>query len=227
MLRPLLLLLRRFGTGELLLFGIFLAIATVAIIMITPPGGFTASPAVPQGSALTQFGPLSPADRDLLVKVRQAGLWEIPTGQQAQQRAGSKRVKEVGMHLMTDHLKLDVQVRGVAAQLNVVLPSQPNPDQQGWMAQLSSKTGPDYDRTFANLLRQAHGKVFTVVAAVRAGTRNDLIRSFAQQAVDVVMKHMTLLESTGLVDYTALPEPPTPSPPPPAAALDTPVRKEN
>jgi len=42
---------------------------------------------------------------------------------------------------------------------------------------------------------------------VRAGTRNDLIRSFAQTAVNVVMKHMTLLESIGDVDFGALPAP--------------------
>ena len=41
--------------------------------------------------------------------------------------------------------------------------------------------------------------MFGLVSEVRAGTRNDEIRAFAQQANDVVMKHMTLLESTGLV----------------------------
>jgi predicted outer membrane protein len=216
---------RRIGTGEFLLFGIFIAIAAVAVVVLTPPGGSSTS-ATLQGWTQTPQGPLSPADRDFLAKVRQAGLWEIPTGQQAQQRSGNKLVKEVGMHLMTDHLKLDEEVRDLAARLNVVLPSQPNADQQGWMAQLSGLSGTEYDRTFAQLLRQAHGKVFGVVAGVRAGTRNDLIRSFAQRAVNVVMKHMALLESTGLVDYSILPEPPSPSPPPATAALDTPVRRE-
>jgi predicted outer membrane protein len=217
---------RRFGTGEVLLFGIFIAIAAVAVVVLTPPGGSSTTSATLQGWTQTSQGPLSPADRDFLAKVRQAGLWEIPTGQQAQQRAENKLVKEVGMHLMTDHLKLDEEVREIAAKLNVVLPSQPNADQQGWMAQLSRLSGAEYDRTFAQLLRQAHGKVFGVVAGVRAGTRNDLIRSFAQRAVNVVMKHMALLESTGLVDYSILPEPPAPSPPPATAALDTPVRRE-
>lgn len=36
------------------------------------------------GWTQTQWGPLGPADRDLLVKVRQANLWEGPTGQQAE-----------------------------------------------------------------------------------------------------------------------------------------------
>ncbi|MEU3163990.1 DUF4142 domain-containing protein [Streptosporangium sp. NPDC006930] len=217
-------LFRRFKNGEPLLFGVFIAIAAVAVVLITPPGGGALAD---QSWVQTPQGPLGPADRDLLVKVRLAGLWEIPSGQQAQQRAASKRVKEVGMHLMTDHLKLDEEVRALAAKLNVPLPDQANADQQSWMAQLTAvKAGAEYDLLFARLLRQAHGKVFGVVAGVRAGTRNDLVRTFAQRAVEVVMKHMTLLESTGLVDYSDLPEPPMPAPPPPVSALDTPVRRE-
>ncbi|MCW2879202.1 MAG: hypothetical protein JWQ95_3302 [Sphaerisporangium sp.] len=192
----------------------FLVIATVAVFMIAPNAITSASGASPDDWTATESGPIGPADRDFLVRVRQAGLWEIPTGQQAQQRAGSARVKEVGQHLVEDHTKLDEQVRALAAKLNVSLPSTPNADQQGWMAELSTKTGEDYDRTFADRLRAAHGKVFSAVALVRAGTKNSEIRAFAQVAIDVVMKHMTLLEGTGKVDFAALPTPPPPSPNP-------------
>lgn len=192
------------------------AAVTVALVLPSTP--------VSAQWTTTVAGPLGPADRDLLFKVRQAGLWEIPTGQQALQRAESERVKEVAMHLIEDHTKLDLVTREVAARLDVVLPSQPTADQQRWMAQLSTKTGADYDRDFADLLRAAHGKVFTVVAAVRAGTRNVEIRKFAQRAVTVVMKHMTLLESTGLVDFSALPEPPTPTPAPAVTEVSEPRR---
>ncbi|WP_371786510.1 DUF4142 domain-containing protein [Streptosporangium subroseum] len=185
--------------------GLFLATAAIAIIVIAPTGGAPAPGArVSQGWVQTRWGPLGPADRDLLVRVRLAGLWEIPVSQQAQQRAGSSRVKDVAMHLMTTHTTLDEQVRSVAAELGVDLPSQPNADQKGWMGQLSDKMGSDYDRAYANLLRQAHGKVFSVVAGVRSGTRNERVRAFAQQAINVVMTHITLLESTGLVDFAAL-----------------------
>lgn len=203
----------------------FALAASVTILLVIPPAG-PRDPAAQAGWTTSSSGPLGPADRDLLAKVRQAGLWEIPTGQQAQQRAGSERVKDVGMHLVEDHTKLDKVTLKLAARLNVVLPSQPTTDQQGWMAQLSTKTGADYDQAFAQLLRAAHGKVFSVVAAVRAGTRNEEIRAFAQHAVGVVMKHMTLLESTGLVDYSGLPEPPTPSPVPPAPVAAE-QRREN
>ncbi|GGL07470.1 hypothetical protein Sme01_11660 [Sphaerisporangium melleum] len=191
----------------------FLVIATIAVFMIAPNAITSASGDAGEWTQ-TESGPLGPADRDFLVKVRQAGLWEIPTGQQAQERSNNPRVKEVGLQLAADHVKLDEQVRALSAKLGVQLPSTPNADQQGWMAELSGLSGTAYDKVFADRLRGAHGKVFQAVAVVRAGTKNSEIRAFAQVAVDVVMKHMSLLESTGKVDFAALPTPPPPSPNP-------------
>jgi predicted outer membrane protein len=162
------------------------------------------------GWVQTPYGPLGPADRDLLVKVRQAGLWEMPMGALAQTRGSTDLVRKAGGVLMNDHMELDVKVRAVAAQLNVPLPDQPNADQQGWMAEIRSKNGVEFDRTWANRLRAAHGKVFIVIAQLRAGTRNTMIREMAQTANTFVLRHITVLENTGMVDYGALPTPPAP-----------------
>src|SRR5688500_8939666 len=59
--------------------------------------------ALPTETTQTRFGPLTDADRDFLVKVRLAGLWEGPAGREAQQRAGSQQVKEAGQHLIDGH----------------------------------------------------------------------------------------------------------------------------
>jgi predicted outer membrane protein len=162
------------------------------------------------GWVQTEFGPLGPADRDLLVKVRLAGLWEGPTGQQAQQQASSAEVQELGEILAGEHAELDRQVREVADQLGVLLPSAPNAEQLGWMEKISASTGSEYDRLFVQLLRQAHGTVLPVIAEVRSGTRNALIREFAGTADEFVSRHIGHLEATGLVDYAGLPEPPSP-----------------
>ncbi|MGW0801713.1 DUF4142 domain-containing protein [Nonomuraea sp. NPDC002799] len=210
--------MHRLLRGELLMLGGFVVAAAVTILLVMPPA---IDPAAAQWTQ-TSSGPLTAADRDLVIKVRQAGLWEMPVGEYAKTRAESQRVKEVGRLIMEDHLKLDLLTRQVAKKLGVAIPDEPNPDQQRWMAQLASESGPAFDKDFANLLRAAHGKVFTVVAGVRAGTRNSEIRKFAQEGVNFVMRHMALLESTGLVDHNELPEPPSPSPAPPVAlAVDT------
>ncbi|MDQ4104029.1 MAG: DUF4142 domain-containing protein, partial [Actinomycetota bacterium] len=169
---------------------------------------YAAADSVPEGWTATQFGPLGPADRDLLTKVRLAGLWEMPTGQEMQQRADSERVQEVGRLLAKEHGELDGIVRDAASKLNVVLPDEPSKEQRGWMAEISASSGPDYDKVAINRLRAAHGKVLPIISQVRSGTRNDVVRRLAVTAAEYVNRHHTYLESSGLVDFSALPEPP-------------------
>lgn len=162
------------------------------------------------GWTQTQWGPLGPADRDLLVKVRLAGLWEAPTGQQASQQASSAQVRELGAFLAEQHAELDAIVRKEADQLGVLLPTQANAQQQAWMKEISATTGSDYDRIFVQRLREAHGSVLPIINEVRVSTRNDLVRSFADTANAFVKRHIEHLEATGLVDYGQLPDAPSP-----------------
>jgi predicted outer membrane protein len=162
------------------------------------------------GYTQTAWGPLGPADRDLLVKVRLAGLWEAPTGQQARQQASRAEVQTVGTNIHHEHVQLDQLVMETADQLGVLVPSRPTAEQLSWMNEMSGLTGTDYDRVFVQRLRAAHGVVLPLIAAVRVGTRNELVRQFAAEANEYVTRHIGYLESTGLVDYSALPEPPSP-----------------
>ncbi|MDQ8703650.1 DUF4142 domain-containing protein [Streptomyces sp. LHD-70] len=179
-------------------------------------------------SVATRWGPLSATDRDFIVKVRLAGMWELPAGQQAIERAPSEAIKAAGDHLVVGHADLDRRVRSVAAQLGVELPNQPSEQQQGWLDELTEAQGETYQRKFANLLRNAHGKVFSLIAQVRHTTRNTLVRQLASDSNQTVLDHITMLEATGLVDFDALASEaanqatasPT-GPPPPSGPLPT------
>ncbi|MES5818549.1 DUF4142 domain-containing protein [Streptomyces sp. RG80] len=180
----------------------------------------------------TKYGPLSALDREFLTKVRLAGLWELPAGQQAQQKGTTQAVRTAGQHLVEGHTFLDERVRDVASKLGMELPNEPNDQQKQWLATLDAAQGVEYDRQFANILRLAHGKVFSVVAQVRASTRNSLVRTLADDANTTVLDHIKVLEATGYVDFDALAQdmaagstpPLTNSPaPPPFTATPTPA----
>lgn len=168
--------------------------------------------AVPQASAQpdfgpeytsTQFGPMGPAGRDMLVKVRLAGLWEGPAGRLGLQKSANPLVKEAGRHLIDGHAELDAKVLELGRTLNVPLPNEANADQQGWIAEMTNAPAGsvEFDRIFANRLRAAHGGVYKFLAVVRTGTRNTLIRDFAKRCMEVVLDHIQVLEATGLVDF--------------------------
>jgi len=157
------------------------------------------------GATQTAFGPLTQNDINLLTAVRQANLWEGPTSEQAQQMATSAAVRDVGGKLAAEHAELDVETRRIAEQLGVQLPANASSKQTAWMNQIAAATGSDYDQTFVQLVRGAHGGVLPVINDVRVSTRNDLIRQFAETADAFVTRHCQYLESTGLVDYSQLP----------------------
>ncbi|WIX99372.1 DUF4142 domain-containing protein [Amycolatopsis mongoliensis] len=152
------------------------------------------------GAGVAAAGPVTELDKTFLVKVRQAGLWEMPAGTLAQTHATSDAVRRAGLHLLDGHSHLDQLVREDAKMLGVPLPDQASAEQQGWVRQLTAAQGLAFDKLFVNLLRASHGKIFATIAEVRAGTQNDVIRRHATQANQTVLDHMNVLEDTGLVD---------------------------
>lgn len=152
----------------------------------------------------TPWGPLSQYDRNLLINVKWANLWEGPTSERIAERSANPRVRAVAAQLSREHHALDDAVAQAAGRLGVPLPETANPLQQAWQKEILAKSGAEADDAWANITRQAHGTVFMLIALVRSTTRNDVIREFAQAAVNTVMRHMTLLESTGLVRSDAL-----------------------
>ncbi|HEX6473450.1 MAG TPA: hypothetical protein VF069_30450 [Streptosporangiaceae bacterium] len=167
----------------------------------------------------TAWGPLTAADRALLVELRHVGLWTRTSVEQAAQVASAGRVKTAAAGVAKAQPALDAQVTSTAARLRVALPARLNDGRQAapnelkndlnkWTAELSDASGREYDALFVNRLRAAYARVLTDLARARVETRNSLIRASAQRAVDTVMNDMTLLEHTGLVDGSALAQSP-------------------
>lgn len=156
----------------------------------------------------TKWGPLSAADRELIKKVRLATLWEMTIAQEAMQRGSSRRVREISREIAEQHHALDEQARDLAERLDVRLPVRPTADQQKWMADISGRSGRDYDRTYVKWLRLAHGQIFAFIGQVRGSTQNTLVRKFAEACNAAVLNHQRLLESTGLAGPEAFPDPP-------------------
>ncbi|RSM64500.1 DUF4142 domain-containing protein [Actinoplanes sp. ATCC 53533] len=166
------------------------------IVLAAAPSPASGAPAVP-----TQ---LNAADMTLFNGVRQAGLWEIPAGQMAAERGSTAVVRKVGTMIAQQHVELDQLVVEAANKLGAALPSSPTAAQQGWVDEMQGANGTRFDEIFVARLRAAHGKIFPVIGAVRAGTRNPVVRKLADEANIFVMHHMQMLESTGLVRYTEL-----------------------
>jgi putative membrane protein len=163
-----------------------------------PAVGFAVvSQAQPQTNQQSAQQPLTDLDREFLVVINFANLWEQPMGDLAAEKGTTQRVRDVGATIAADHRTLDTAVKKLGSQFGVALTRTPSSSTQKWMNEIRAASGDQFDKTFADRLRAAHGTVFGLIAEIRAGTRNSVIRDFASTANTIVMKHMTLLESTG------------------------------
>ena len=149
-------------------------------------------------------------DKVFLDKVKQAGLWEIPSGEWAEKRGASEQSRVVGKLIAADHRVLDDDVTRVAARFGYTLPTKPTADQQFWLDEVNGAKGKEFDRLFVMRLHFAHGLVYQAIADVRAHSRNPVMRAFAKQCEIFVNRHMSLLETTGQVNFDELPEPVVP-----------------
>jgi predicted outer membrane protein len=174
--------------------------------------------------AQTPAGPLTEADRDFVVKVRAAGLWEYPVGQMALAKGTSPAVITAGQHLIAGHAALDATVRRIAPQLGVTIPNLPSPQQQGFISSLTAdRRGTEFDSDFANILRTTHGSIFNTIAKIRSTTKNTLVRALADQANTTVLDHITVMEKTGLVNFDSVLFQETSPPKLPASDVTPPV----
>ena len=215
----------RNATGTLFVGGA-MAMTLVALAYPSMLGLGKVSTAQDRVIANTQWGPLTEQDRDFVVKVRAAGLWEYPVGQIGLQKGTTPAVITASKHLVDGHAALDTTCRKIAPLLNITLPNLPSPQQQGFVSQLKADSGKKFDSDFANILRMTHGSIFNTISKIRSTTKNSLVRALADQANDTVLDHMTVMEKTGLVDFdqtifqqTTPPKLPNSdlTPPPPAA----------
>ncbi|MEV4492260.1 DUF4142 domain-containing protein [Micromonospora coxensis] len=174
----------------------------VAVLLVTLLAGLVALPGVATAAPAAQ---LNAADMTLLNGVRLAGLWEMPAGQMAAEKGQSARVREIGAEIARQHEQLDLLVVAAANKLGTTLPTDATAEQKGWLGEMQEATGAQFDQIFVTRLRVAHGKIFPVIGAVRAATRDATVRKLADQTNKFVTDHMLMLESTGLVRWQQMP----------------------
>jgi predicted outer membrane protein len=181
--------------------------------------------------ANTQWGPLTEADRDFVVRVRAAGLWEYPMAQLIKERSTAPEMQEVAKHLLVGHGRLDAGCRKISTDLGITLPNEASPQQQQFVATAEGSTGKEFESTAVTIMRVAHGGIFPTIAKIRATTRNSLVRELADTTNDTVLDHITVLEKTGLINQeqvsfqiTAPPKMPQEQTTPPPPQQGAPVR---
>ncbi|MFN6476240.1 DUF4142 domain-containing protein [Nostoc sp. DedQUE07] len=169
------------------------------------------SPTVSPTTSPTPSGQnnLSSADRQFITQAAQDGLAEVQLGQLALQRGASNVVKQFGQHMVEDHTQANNQLKQLAAQKGVTLPTTIGAKNQQVKQRLSKLSGANFDRQYLNQMLQAHQKDVAAFQTEAEQGQDADVKAFAAQTLPTLQQH--LQEVSSLVNPGSSTSTPTPT----------------
>ena len=96
------------------------------------------------------------SDKTFVKKAAEGGLAEVELGQLATQKASSEDVKKFGQRMVDDHSKANDQLKQVAAQEHIDLPTEPSAKDKATKARLEKLSGEQFDRAYMRDMVKDH-----------------------------------------------------------------------
>ncbi len=156
------------------------------------PGGNSGSQATAQGGVANEpAGQTGPAQDKMFVKEALEGsMAEVQLGQLALQKSNDEQVKQFGQKMVDDHTKLIEQMKPVAQQIGVPVPSSPSKSQMKTMDKLKALSGDAFDQAYIKDMVKDHKQDNAEFKHEASTTQNAQLREVVQQGDQVIEMHL-------------------------------------
>lgn len=141
-------------------------------------------------------GQVGAMDQRFMMKAAQGGMAEVQLGQLAVQHAGSQAVKDFGQRMVDDHSKANDQLKQLAAQKNVTLPTEVDAKDKATMDRLSNLNGAAFDRAYMRDMVADHKKDIAEFQREANNGKDPDVKAWASQTLPTLQTHLSLAEKT-------------------------------
>lgn len=133
-------------------------------------------------------------DSTFAVKAAQGGLAEVKMGQLAADKASNPDVKAFGQQMVDDHTKANDQLKSVAQEEGMTLPTDVNQKQQAMYDSLSKMSGADFDKMYVKDMMSDHQQDVKEFSKEAQSGKDEKVKGFASQTLPVVQGHLDKLK---------------------------------
>jgi len=133
-------------------------------------------------------------DHTFMTKAAQGGLAEVQLGQLAQQNGQSQEVKDFGQRMVTDHTKANDQLKQVASQQGVNLPTSPSAKDKAEYDRLSKLQGEAFDKAYSKMMVSDHKKDVSEFKREADSGSDPQVKNFASETLPVLQEHLQMAE---------------------------------
>jgi len=171
--------------------------ATSSLLLCAAPLVYAQSVANPQGSTVTaaQRGQLSENDYRFLEKAARGGMEEVELGQLAEKKAASPAVRQFGERMVTDHGKLNNQLKQLASQKGATVPTSLSHHENSTVEHLQNENGVKFDQSYAKDMVKDHKHDIKEFQSAAKSVQDPDLRAFVQSAVPILQDHLNMAEN--------------------------------
>jgi putative membrane protein len=138
----------------------------------------------------TANGGVPTSDRQFMDKAAQGGMAEVELGQLAQQNGQSQNVKDFGKRMVDDHSKANDQLKQLASQKGVSLPTSLNSKDQATKDKLSKLQGAAFDKAYMKDMVMDHKKDVAEFQKASTSAKDPDLKSWAGQTLPTLQSHL-------------------------------------
>ncbi|HEY0566322.1 MAG TPA: DUF4142 domain-containing protein [Terriglobales bacterium] len=155
-------------------------------------GGAQSSGTQASGSASTSGKSAKPgADSKFVMKAAQGGMAEVELGNLAQSNGQSDAVKQFGKRMVDDHTKANDDLKQVAQQKNITLPTSPSAKDQATKARLSKLQGAAFDKAYMKDMVMDHTKDVNEFKQEANSGKDADVKAFASKYSPILQEHLS------------------------------------
>lgn len=135
-------------------------------------------------------GTLPRGDMKFASEAATGGLMEVQLGQLAQQNADSADVKQFGQRMVTDHGKANDELKALAQQKNLTLPTELKGKHKSEQEKLSKTSGANFDRMYMGLMVKDHVKDVADFRKAATKVKDPDLNAWSAKTLPVLEQHL-------------------------------------
>lgn len=130
------------------------------------------------------------SDANFAMKAAQGGLTEVKAGQLAATKASNADVKAFGQQMVDDHSKANDQLKSIAQEEKMTLPTDLSGKQQSMYDKLSKLSGAEFDKAYVKAMVMDHQEDVKEFTKESNKGKDEKIKGFASQTLPIIQGHL-------------------------------------
>jgi putative membrane protein len=124
----------------------------------------------------------------------QGGMAEVELGRLATQRAGDASVREFGARMVADHSRANTELKSIAGQKGIQLPSDLNSEQKSEVDKLAKMSGAEFDKEYMSAMLKDHETDVKDFDTQSKEGNDPEIKAFAGKTLPTLQQHLQMAQ---------------------------------